>query len=238
MLNLMSDPHIDKYEPLTYGRFALGQIKRLVLGLDADFDPMVNTISQRLKHETDAMQGALEKAGDLAVVTYKNAPGQANAVHDAKDGLRRLIHYVESYPHGKEMAMDLLQGVSLTTTLRRRPVKLAAAINHALKQLSKYEQVLPEYATRSAELVALRDALDTLNGDVRKSRSDRLEMTPEVEAQRVKWLLTYGAAKLMIEGVLRLHGKVHLMPEIFDDLAEVSQASGASGAAPAEPNPA
>lgn len=238
IINLMSDTYIDKYEPLTYGRFALGQIKRLVLGLDADFDPVVNTISLRLKHETDAMQAVLEKAGDIAVVTYKSAQGQPSAVSHAQDGLRRLIHYVESYPNGDAMAEDLLQGVSLTTTLRRRPVKLAASLTHALNQLAKYEQALPEYSTRVVELTALRDALDTLNADVRKSRTDRLEMTPEVSAQRSKWLVTYGATKLIVEGILKLHGKEHLMPEIFDDLAEVQKASGVSDAAPAQPKPA
>ena len=51
-------------------------------------------------------------------------------------------------------------------------------------------------------------------------------MTPEVQGAHAAWLTTYGAVKLVTEGVLKLHGKSHLMPSIFDDLAEVHHAKG------------
>ena len=61
---------------------------------------------------------------------------------------------------------------------------------------------------------------------VRKTRLARRTMTPEVKAARAEWLNIYGAAKLLVECVLRLHGKVSLMPQIFDDLADASRATG------------
>lgn len=228
----MADTYIDQYEILGYGRFSAGQIKKLVLGLDLELDPMVNIIALRLKNETDAMQAALEKAGQLEAVTYKGDAGQPNAIAGARDVMRRLIHYVEAYPKGKEMAADLLQGVSLTTTLKRRPAKLAAAMSYALSQMVQYESALPEYQSRRTELLGAFEALEKLNADVRKSRTERQEMTPEVAAQRSKWLATYSAAKLIIEGILKPLNKVHWMPEIFDDLAEEHQVAGAQDAAP------
>ena len=44
-------------------------------------------------------------------------------------------------------------------------------------------------------------------------------MTPEVEQARTRWLQVYGAAKSVVEGVLRLQGRLDLMPHIFYDLA-------------------
>ena len=49
----------------------------------------------------------------------------------------------------------------------------------------------------------------------------------------------YGAAKLIVEAVLRYQDKTVLLPEVFDDLAEVHRAAGVSdGDSPAEPAPA
>ena len=61
-------------------------------------------------------------------------------------------------------------------------------------------------------------------------------MTPEVRAARENWLTVYGALKLLVESVLRLHGRTERMSEIFDDLAEIHRAPGVNdGETPAQP---
>lgn len=59
-------------------------------------------------------------------------------------------------------------------------------------------------------------------------------MTPEAQAARAEWLKVYGAAKLVVEAALRLHDKLALLPEVFDDLAEVHRAVGVKDEAPAD----
>ncbi|MSP63010.1 MAG: hypothetical protein EXR72_22275 [Myxococcales bacterium] len=54
---------------------------------------------------------------------------------------------------------------------------------------------------------------------VDKARTDRRLMTPELAAARVSWLQTYAAVKCGVESVLRLSGRIDLMPEVFYDLA-------------------
>jgi hypothetical protein len=53
-------------------------------------------------------------------------------------------------------------------------------------------------------------------------------MTPAVAAQRAKWLIRYRSTKLIAEGVLEPLGKLHLLPEVFDDLAEAQRAPDVS----------
>jgi hypothetical protein len=107
-------------------------------------------------------------------------------------------------------------------------------MTHALGEVTKHKKALPEHDAWIAEVGAARDAIDALDKSVRKSRVERRAMTPEVQAARVEWLKVYGAAKLVVEAALRLHDKLTLLPEVFDDLAEVHRAPGVKDEAPAE----
>ena len=78
-------------------------------------------------------------------------------------------------------------------------------------------------------------SLQLLSSRVKKARSLRQEMTPEVGAAYDNWQTTYRAAKHQVEAVLLLCGKTSMMSLVFDDLAEVHQVAGVSdGEAPAE----
>jgi hypothetical protein len=199
-----------------------------VIGLDPDLDPFVSLIASRLGAETEAMASALAKAGALENATYKAAPGKTDAVADGRAILRRFALYVESRPDGDALAEKVLQGESLTTVLRRRPVKLAAALDHALSVLAQHKADLPEHESWAKALTASRDALASLNENVRKSRADRAQMTPEVAAARASWLRRYAGTKSIINGILKPLEKTSLLPSIFDDLAETHRATGVS----------
>ncbi|MDI1483528.1 hypothetical protein [Polyangium sp. y55x31] len=224
----MADSYIDQYETLAYGRFAVVQILALVVGLDVEADGFVKLTADRLAAETDAMEVALKKAGALDVVTYKPAEGKPDVVGNAKSVLRRLVAYAESRENGEAIVADILRHENMSTVLRRRPVKLAAALDQAFKAIEKHEASLPEFAKWAHAVAAARDALGALNEGVRKARVDRREATPETEAARVKWLRRYAATKSIVEGILKPLGKVAMMPQIFDDLAEVHRAEGVS----------
>lgn len=224
----MADPYIDQYETVAYGRFAAAQILALVVGLDPDVDPFVKLVAARLGAETEALEKALQKAGTLDIVTYKPMEGGPDVVAQSRATLRRLVRYAESRPDGDAIASDILQGDTLSTVLRRRPVKLAAALDHAAAIITKHAASLPEHVAWKNEISAARDALAALNEGVRKARTDRRQTTPEVDAARTAWLRRYSATKSIIEGVLKPLGKTAMMPEIFDDLAETHRASGVS----------
>lgn len=237
----MSDSYIDQYETQAYGPFAVSQIEEIVLPLDPAFKKSLAAVAARLTAATEAMGAAMRKAGALETTTYKagaSAGGCADPLAAGRDVMRRLVKYAESRPSGSALAAKILQNQSLSTVLRRRPAKLVGAMTHALGVLEQHKRELPEHKAWAADLKAARDALDALTKSVRKTRLARRAMTPEVRAARAEWLKVYGAAKLLVECVLRLHDKVHLMPEIFDDLAEVHKVAGVTdGAAEAEELP-
>ncbi len=235
----MADPYIDNRETLSYGPFAVDQIKSLVVDLDPDFNKALATISVRLTAATDAMRAALTKAGEIDLVTYKPAEGAPDAIAAARSELRRCVSYADSRAGGSAIIKDLLGGEALSTVVRRRPAKLAGALGHAIRAVAKHKSALPEHAKWTASLTTAKDAIDALNTAVRQSRNERREATPEVAAARMAWFKAYGAAKLIVEAVLRYQDKTALLPEVFDDLAEVHRAAGVSdGDTPAETTPA
>jgi hypothetical protein len=225
MLRGMADPYIDQYETVAYGKFAVGQILSLVVGLDSDADAFVKVTASRLLADTESMWTALSKVGSLEVVTY-SAEDSAAILNHSRSTLRRLAAYAESRANGEEILRDLLHGDSLTAVLRRRPVKLAAALEHALDAVKKHQASLPEHNEWSKHVTEAHAALVALNGNVRKARTDQHVMTPEVDMARTTWLKRYAATKHIIRGILEPMGKGDLMPEIFDDLADVHRAHG------------
>ncbi|WP_437625898.1 hypothetical protein [Sorangium sp. So ce1151] len=232
----MSHPYIYQRDIEVYGRFTASQIQELVVPVDAGFKQALRAVAARLDAATDALREATLNATAAAVAT--SAPGAAtkgrvDPVAAGRELMRRLVEHAAARPGGVALARDLLQGQTLTTVLRRRPAKLAAAMAHALEVIEQHRRLLPEHEAWAAEIERARDALEPLTRSVRKSRLARRTMTPEVKAARDEWLNVYGAAKLLVECVLRLHGKVSLMPEIFDDLPKATRAA----VAPINPAP-
>jgi hypothetical protein len=226
MAHSMADQYIDQYETLGYGNFATAQILGMLAGLDAEYDPMLAIVAARVDKATKGMEAALNKSGTLPVVTYKPVEGEADVVEAARKIMRRLIKYAESREKGDEIASQILHDSNLTTLSRKRPTKLIAAMDHALGVIKERKADLPEHETWTQNVTAARDALDKLDKDVRAARMNRREMTPEVAAARAEWLRQYSAAKLIVEGTLKGIGRVGLMSEIFDDLAEVHRVAG------------
>ncbi len=227
----MADPYVDQYETVAYGKFAVGQILTLVVGLDSDADSFVKVIASRLLADTEAMWSALAKVGSIDVVTY-TAESSAAIVSQSRGILKRLVAYAESRDNGEAIANEILQGDILSVILRRRPVKPAATLEHALAVIEKHQDSLPEHDKWTLEVTAAHSALAQLNGHVRRARIDRRGMTPECEVARDTWLRRYASTKLVIRGILEPLGKGESMPEIFDDLAEVHRAHGVTDDAP------
>ncbi|MBI2374960.1 MAG: hypothetical protein HYV07_13270 [Deltaproteobacteria bacterium] len=230
----MADPYIDQYETLGYGGFAVAQMTSLLLGLDPELDEAVKLVAKRVAAATDGMREQLKRAGELNKTTYASAAELAHAdpVANARDTLRRAVAYVESRKGGASISAEMLGREVLSTVLRRRPAKLAPALEHASETLQKHQATLPEHAAWLDELRAAEKALTDLNTAVRSARAERRNMTPEVAKARDAWLGTYTSAKRLAEAILGPLGKTYLMPQLFDDLAEPHQVAGVSDAAP------
>jgi hypothetical protein len=234
----MVDPYIDQFETIGYGEFAVTQIASLVRGLDPEFDPALDVMRARLAAKTAAVADQLKLAGSLVPATYTAAASNDDPLGKARALLRRAVAYAESRADGEALAAKVLGDEPISSILRRRPTKLAPALKRAAEAFTDAAASLPEHAQWVADLQAAEASLTQLNTQVRNSRAARQAMGPGVQKARDEWLVTYSAAKRLVEAVLAQAGKQALMPLVFDDLAEVQTVAGASAAPEPEPAPA
>jgi hypothetical protein len=80
----MADTYIDQFETITYGKFAMSQIKSRAMGLEPAYDGALKHVSGKLKKATTTVAAALEKAGGMSVVTYKPKAGSVDPVAGAR----------------------------------------------------------------------------------------------------------------------------------------------------------
>ncbi len=224
----MADPYIDQFETQSYGPFAAAQVEALAKGVDARYDALLEYLCGVLSERTKALGAQLARADGHAVVTYKPADGEPDHVADAVDVMRKLVSYASSRDAGDAIVESVLKGRTLTSIGKLRPARLPEVLDTALKGVAKHRDDLPEHAAWTKRLRDAHKSVSDLNTRVRTSRSARREMTPEIAAAREAWLVAYGALKLAVESVLKLHGRTRLMAEIFDDLAETHRAADVS----------
>ncbi|AUX21779.1 hypothetical protein SOCEGT47_022670 [Sorangium cellulosum] len=218
----MSDAHIYQRDIEAFGRFTVSRIQELVLPIDADFRQALRAMAARLDAATEAVLEEARKAAAARATppaSGRARRGKADPVAAGRDVMRRLVQQAGARPSGAALTRDLLRQKTLATVLRRRPAELAATMTHALDVIEQHGRRLPDHEAWAAEVRRSRDAVAPLAKSVRARRLARRTPTPEMQAARAAWLEVYGAAKLLVRCVLRLHGKLSLMPQIFDDLA-------------------
>jgi hypothetical protein len=232
MLTGMADPYIDQYETLSYGPFAVRQVRTLIIGMDPNFDPLLQHLTTRLDTANNDMSQALHRSGGLEIATYKAIENGPDPVAEARSVIERLGSYLKSRRNGEQLLVQWLGRQTASAASRRRPAKLLGTLKQAETLLDDANAGLSEAESWKAEVTQAHAALEGLDQRVRGARVARREMTPEAREMRAAWLLVYGALKLVVEAVLRLHGRLELMPEVFDDLAEIHRAPGVSDEPP------
>jgi hypothetical protein len=240
----MADPYIDQFETQAYGPFSINQIDNSVLGLMPTFDDALKAASKILDEATIKMGDILGETKSLAGVTYKavSETGE-DPVASARDLLEQLCDYASSRKKlgkdgARELAKEVLNGDSVSLMRRRRPVKLAGKLSHAITTVESNRAAFqPETDEWLADLNNTHTALLRLTDQVKKAKLLRQDMTPEVRAAYQDWSRAYLATKRLVEGVLLFADKAWMMPDIFDDMAEVHKVSGVSdGPAPSDPD--
>lgn len=230
----MSDPHIDQFETLIYGSYACEQMEKVCLGRIKDLDPMVKyAIAQQKQADAD-MKAALDKQPKPAGVE-----AAAEVLAEARDTIVRFGAYLNSlkgYPVSPRL---FFRSESPSEVARRRLVKLAAAVEHIVSEISKHAAITdPAWAK---DFKAAHKKLEALKSAQQDSKVEKADLGPEVAVQRERWLATYNANKQLIRGLLAHAGKPDLLPLIFDDLAEAHRAAGVTDAdtapSPAAPEP-
>ena len=223
----MSDPHIDPFETQLYGKFAREQIADVCLGKIPSLDKMVQYAITAQEAADAAMASVIAKAPKPAT-----AVDPAAVLAEAGDVLVRFGSHLDSLKGRPVDPKVFFRGDAPSALARRRLTKLTAGVGHVLDEAKKSKAKIRDGAYWIGELEEVHVKLEVLEKQQRASKVAQVEMGPEVAAQRLLWLATYGANKLLIRGLLAHYGKPELLPLIFDDLAEVHRVSGVSDAEP------
>lgn len=223
----MADSYIDAFECVVYGRLACEEMRRQAMPLHAAWAPAIEHAIELQEQRNAAMAEIVARLRSPRV--------DAEQVAAAGDTVVRFHAWLLSLKGRPLDPQHFFGGAVPSSIARRRLPKLAGQLEHIVGLLLPHAEGGPEGGERipgaAARLAELREALDiaTRERDAqRAARADRATLSPEAERSRLEWLATYVANKRLVEGILRHHDRIALMPVIFDDLAEVQRSKSPS----------
>ncbi len=217
----MADPYIDPYETQIYGNHACEQMTKICLGRIPELDGMLKFAKDTQAGANTAMKLVLDKQP-------KGAPAEdpTTVLADTRDHIVRFGSYLNSLKGRPVSPSVFFRNATPSDLARRRIVKLAAAVEHIAAEIPKHAAITDP--TWQADFTSLAARLQNVKSDQHDAKVQKIDLAPEVAAERDRWLATYGANKLLLRGFLAHLGKPELMPLIFDDLAEVHHLAGVS----------
>jgi len=227
----MSDPYIDQFETQIYGKHACEQMQTICLGRVPELDPMIQFAVATQTQANKDMKAVLDK--QPAPLSTEEATA---TVEEARDTLVRFGAYLSSLKGRPVSPRVFFRDEKPSDLGRRRLVKLAAVIEHVAAEIPKHPAITDPTWLHDFKSIAKR--LSTQKIAAHGAKVEKLDLAPEVAAQRERWLAVYAANKLLVRGLLSHIGKPELMPLIFDDLAEVHHVAGVSDEEITHPAPA
>ena len=217
----MADPYIDSFETQIYGKHACEQIPKICVGRIPQLDAMLTFAKDTQAGANTAMKLVLEKQPKA-----EPAEDPAAVLADARDAIVRFGSYLNSLKGRPVSPTVFFRNTAPSDLARRRIVKLAAAVEHIASEIPKHAAIADP--TWHADFKSLATRLQNVKSDQHDAKVQKIDLAPEVAAERDRWLATYAANKLLVRGFLAHLGKPELMPLIFDDLAEVHHLAGVS----------
>jgi hypothetical protein len=222
----MADPYIDPFETGPYGKFARDQMAAVCIGQEPQLDPMVRFAIAAQQKADDAM---------AQILAQQDLPPELDTsaiVAEADDSIVRFGLHVESHK-GRPVDLKVFFRNDLPSVLGRRTItKLAGGVSHVLNELIRNKGKIRDASYWIEELTEVSKKLWSLEEQQRAAKVRPVDLDPEVEVERVRWLAVYSANKLLIQGLLAHVRKPELLPVIFDDLADIHRAGGVSDEIP------
>jgi hypothetical protein len=214
----MADRYIDQDEIEIYGSYAVTKIRDRVKGLVPEFDKALEYVASELSEGTKSVADAVADARAADAEIRKGTQARGSVLKQGISLLGRFSKHLDAHAPGAIDRKTFFVADGTAGGVGKSVPRVLRALQHIAKKLKAKDSAVKSAAEWSKEFsdVAAQLAPIAEHGD--NAKTNRSAATPEVETARQTWLQTYGAAKLVVESVLRLTGKVHLMPKIFFDL--------------------
>jgi len=140
-------------------------------------------------------------------------------LEQGRDLLTRFSSHLDGHPKGVVDRKVFFTQDGTASGVPKAASQVLLAFSTITEQLGHADCPVRDRATWLEEFTATMLALGNSVDHSADSRTDRREATPVTEAARLAWLNTYISARNIVAGVLRFTGKLHLLSEIFYDLA-------------------
>lgn len=214
----MADRYIDHEETLLYGPYAARKIKAVALGLHPKFDPALTYLADEIMDATQAMDRALQSARRTDSSHRAGVKDKQPALAQARDVLRRLGRHLDAHKAGTIDKKRFFPSGSLTENGTSAP-RVLLLLGHLTTELAMRNCGVTDAKTWHQEISVAAAELSPVIAHADSARTIRRGQTAELEQARSAWMQVYLAARCAVESVLRITGKLHLMPAIFYDLA-------------------
>ncbi|MFO0573365.1 MAG: hypothetical protein U1A78_05170 [Polyangia bacterium] len=239
----MADRYIDYDETQIYGPEAGRQIRKRVVKLLPKFDAALGYVADELDDATAQVGKLLGSTRGHDAARRAGSRQKAPLLAEALDVLGRFSRHLDTHKAGLDRKVFFPDGGTKTALGSSAP-RVLLALSRIADLLEQKDSPVREAKAWHKEVSAAAAALAPAVAHSDSARSSRREVTPALVQAREAWLQVYAAAKSTVEAVLRLTGKLQLLPTLFPDLA-VSEGGGdepAPAPAPAgggpEPAPA
>ena len=235
----MSDRYIDYEETQVYGPYASKAMRGLV-GLVPKLDAGLHFLADELDHATEAVFAASTHASEADVVLRKDSADRTPALETAHALLGRFSKHLDSLPShpspvdrkGFFRTDGTLRGIGTSTP------RVLLALTHISAELKKKGSPVKDAADWQKEFGRAIADLAPVVDHAAGAKTARRSATSEVEGARAAWLQVYLASKSVVEGVLRLSGRLDHMTAVFHDLAVAGDAKVTKApTVPAAPTP-
>jgi hypothetical protein len=229
----MADRYIDHDETKIYGEHAAKMIRKMAVGLVPAFDEAMEHLASEISHATEAVQAAVASGRSADAEVRKGTREKVPALDEARSLLSRFSSHLDAHEKGSVDRRDFFTGDGTLAGIGRSAPRVLLSLGHVSSVLRRENSPVRDAAAWQRDFARASRRLAPVIEHSHDARTDRSVATPEVEGARTAWLQTYIAARSGVESVLRLTGKLGLLPVIFHDLAVPASAKVTE--APADP---
>lgn len=227
----MADAYIDLDETQIYGPLAAKRIRTVVAKLVPKYDPALLFIAGELESATKEVGKLLGSTRDTDAERSAGVRKKQPLLQAARELLIRFSKHLDTHKKGELVRKRYLPATA--SELGRSAPRALLALTHLETELAKKNSPVREAKIWHQEIAAAAAALAPAVAHADSARTVRRDLTPALYAARSAWLSVYQAAKSTVDAVLRITGKLHLLPEVFHDLAVPANAKVTAPPAPA-----
>jgi hypothetical protein len=183
------------------------------------FDSGLSYLAEQLDGATSAVKEAIDAAREKDTALRKGVQEKKPLLKQATSLLGRFSRHLDGHRSGEVDRKAFFTADGTAGGVGKSAPQVLLAVTHIAGKLKSASASVRDRETWRQEFVEMMRALGPVVEHVDNVRTDRRELTPEVEAARQAWLQVYLAARAGVECVLRQRGKLDPMSAIFYDLA-------------------